>query len=146
MLKILLLGVALSMATVYTTYGQTQTPTNSEAPAASAAPPASTAGSAPVPAVAEPAPVEGRSLVGMKVQTQENTPVGRINNVVVGQDGRIDYAIIKVGGFLGLGSKKVTVAWNELRVDDQRGVVRIDKTKEQLMSEPEFREARKATS
>jgi sporulation protein YlmC with PRC-barrel domain len=90
--------------------------------------------------------VAGRSLVGMKVQTEDNAHIGRINNVVVNKDGRVDYAVVKVGGFLGLGSKKVTVAWNELRVDEQRGIVKIAKTKDQLMSEPEFREAPKAAT
>ncbi|MGE0096516.1 MAG: PRC-barrel domain-containing protein [Alphaproteobacteria bacterium] len=131
MFKALLLGVALSAATALTANAQTAV-TEPSAPAVSA------------PAVAEAPSVAGRSLVGMKVQTEDNAHIGRINNVVVNKDGHVDYAMVKVGGFLGLGSKKVTVAWNELRVDDQRGVVRIGKTKDQLMSEPEFREAPKA--
>lgn len=134
MFKALLLGVALSAATVLTTNAQTAAP-EPAAPAAASAP-----------AVAEAPSVAGRSLVGMKVQTEDNAHIGRINNVVVNKDGHVDYAVVKVGGFLGLGSKRVTVAWNELRVDDQRGVVRISKTKDQLMSEPEFREAPKAAT
>jgi sporulation protein YlmC with PRC-barrel domain len=136
MFKALLLGVALSFATVLMANAQTATP--------GATPPATSA--TPAPAAAEPPAVQGRSLVGMKVQTEDNTHIGRINNVVVNKDGHVDYAVVKVGGFLGLGSKKVTVAWNDLRIDEQRGVVRIGKTKDQLMSEPEFREAPKATA
>jgi len=131
MFKALLLSVALSTAMVLPASAQTAV-TEPSAPAVSA------------PAVAEAPSVAGRSLVGMKVQTEDNAHIGRINNVVVNKDGHVDYAVVKVGGFLGLGSKKVTVAWNDLRVDDQRGVVRIGKTKDQLMSEPEFREAPKA--
>ncbi len=134
MFKALLLGVALSAATVLTANAQTAAPQPS-APAAASAP-----------AVAEAPAVAGRSLVGMKVQTEDNAHIGRINNVVVNKDGHVDYAVVKVGGFLGLGSKKVTVAWNELRVDEQRGVVKVGKTKDQLMSEPEFREAPKAAT
>ena len=128
MFKALLLGVALSAATMLTAQAQTASPAT------------------PAPAVAEAPAVAGRSLVGMKVQTDDNAHIGRINNVVVNKDGHVDYAVVKVGGFLGLGSKKVTVAWNELRVDEQRGVVKIGKTKDQLMSEPEFREAPKAAT
>ena len=135
MFRALLLGLVLSTAAALTAYGQSATP-GAAAPSASS-PPAATP--------AAPS-VEGRSLVGMKVQTEDNTHVGRIHNVVVTQDGRVDYAVVKVGGFLGLGSKNVTVAWSDLRLDEQRGIVRIGKTKEQLMSEPEFREAPKAAT
>ncbi|MHB1218379.1 MAG: PRC-barrel domain-containing protein [Alphaproteobacteria bacterium] len=138
MFKALLCGVALLAATTLTAHAQTAATEPSAPPAASAP--------AAAPAVAAVPAVEGRSLIGMKVQTEDNAHIGRINNVVVNKDGYIDYAVVKVSGFLGLGSKKVTVAWNDLRVDDQRGIVRIGKTKEQLMSEPEFREAPKAAT
>lgn len=138
MFRALLLGLLLSVAAALTAYGQSATP--------GAAAPSASSPSAAAPAAPAAPSVEGRSLVGMKVQTEDNIHVGRIHNVVVTPDGRIDYAVVKVGGFLGLGSKNVTVAWNDLRLDEQRGIVRIGKTKEQLMSEPEFREAPKAAT
>lgn len=133
MFKAMLLGVALSAATMLTAQAQTAAP-QPAAPAATTSAP-----------IAEAPSVEGRSLVGMKVQSEDNAHIGRINNVVVDKNGHVEYAVVKLGGFLGLGSKKVTVAWNEMRVDDQRGVVKISKTKDQLKDEPEYHEAPKTS-
>lgn len=66
--------------------------------------------------------------------------IGEINDLVVGMDGKIDAAIIGVGGFLGVGEKDVAVSFDSLRLsakDGDRYVV-LPTTKEALEQAPTF--------
>ena len=67
--------------------------------------------------------------------------IGDINNLVVGEDGAIQAAIIGVGGFLGIGEKNVAVSMDELEfvtaADNTERYV-LETTKEALNSVPAF--------
>ena len=65
--------------------------------------------------------------------------VGRIDDIVIGQDRRV-FAIISVGGFLGLGDHKVAVPFWSLRITGKR-IVLPGATKQALSFLPEFRYA-----
>lgn len=82
--------------------------------------------------------LEGTTVYGPK---DEN--VGEIDNLIVGDDGKVEKVIINVGGFLGLGEKPVAVTFDELQVlketdgDDYR--IYIDSTEENLKALPEYK-------
>jgi len=82
------------------------------------------------------------TLVGRDVKNPAMETIGSIDNVVADPEGKIQQVVISVGGFLGVGSRRVAVAWNQLRVDPATNVAMVDMTKDQLKSAPEVQERR----
>jgi PRC-barrel domain len=59
--------------------------------------------------------------------------------LVIGK-GRVLFAIIQVGGFLGLGSRLIAVPYTSLQIsDDGRRIVLPGATQQQLEKLPEFK-------
>jgi sporulation protein YlmC with PRC-barrel domain len=132
MLKSLLCGAAL--ASVLSVAAIAQTP---PATSPGADRPAATGRAATPPAATKPEPMKVNALVGRDVRNVTNETIGEVNNVVVDPDGKIQQVIVSVGGVLGVGSKHVALAWNQVRVDSAGGALMVDMTKEQLKSAPE---------
>ena len=67
--------------------------------------------------------------------------IGEINDVILGRDGRVDFVLVDIGGFLGIGEKPVAIDLTALRVmkaegsDDLR--VYVQMTQDQLETLPE---------
>lgn len=58
-------------------------------------------------------------LPGLAVYGPDTKKVGSISDVLISRDGRADYVVIGVGGFLGLGEKDVAVAFDQVTFVDQ---------------------------
>jgi sporulation protein YlmC with PRC-barrel domain len=85
----------------------------------------------------------GSVLVGKKVENRQGENLGKIEELAVDvQNGKIAYAVLSFGGFLGLGDKLFAIPWNALtlkpdqRPDDQ--IFIFDVSKERLKSAPGF--------
>jgi hypothetical protein len=77
-------------------------------------------------------------LRGATVYNSTNEKIGELDDLIVGKD-RVLFAIIQVGGFLGIGSRLVAVPYTSLQIsEDGKRVVLPGATKEQLKSLPEF--------
>lgn len=90
-----------------------QTPPAPPAPAAPATPPVP----APAPAADSINQLSENKVVavlGLAVRGNDNKEVGRIVDVLVDETGKPRAAVIDVGGFLGMGSRKVAVDWTIL--------------------------------
>ena len=123
-------------------------------PAAEPAPAAEAPADAPADAVvtnnAEFVPAQNQgdwfasTMIGETVTNAKNESVGDINDVIIGQDGKVIGAIIGVGGFLGIGEKNVAVKWESFEVkpqpDDQADKLKVNLnvTKETLESAPAY--------
>jgi PRC-barrel domain len=85
-------------------------------------------------------PVRVESLLGREVKTRDEDP-GRIVDVLADGDGRVRAAVVELGGFLGIGTRKIAVDWSMLRFDsaDKRQGVVIDVTRDQLRLAPEYK-------
>jgi len=79
----------------------------------------------PQPAWRELGLSEVRHVLGMRIQNEQGREVGEIDNLLIDtRDGRIGHVVIAVGGFMGVGEKKVVVPWAELKVTtDGKGYV-----------------------
>src|SRR2546421_508436 len=67
-----------------------------------------------------------RTLIGSKVVNQQNQDLGKIEDLVIDAGGgRIAYAVLSFGGFLGLGDKYFAIPWQAFRFDlaDKYGVL-----------------------
>jgi hypothetical protein len=86
---------------------------------------------------------EVQGILGKEVRSGADENMGRIVDVVVDRSGRVCAAIIDFGGFLGVGSRKIAVAWNALRFPpDAKKVERIglELTRDQVQAAPEYKE------
>jgi hypothetical protein len=86
---------------------------------------------------------EVQGILGREVRSDANEKMGRIVDVIVDRSGQVRAAIIDFGGFLGVGSRKIAVAWNALRfLSDAKNGERIglELTRDQVQGAPEYKE------
>jgi len=76
-------------------------------------------------------------VVGSTVINENNETVGVIDDLIVTRDDKVPFAVLSVGGFLGIGSKFIVVPSSSLEVNDRRMMLR-GATKESLRSLPSF--------
>lgn len=81
-------------------------------------------------------------LVGAAVVNDKDERIGTIDDLVVNTDDRVTYAVISVGGFLGMGSKLVAVPFQTLRTVKEERLMLPGATKEALKDLPEFKYAK----
>lgn len=80
-------------------------------------------------------------LIGSNVLNDQNETIGKIDDMIIGQD-RVMFTVIQVGGFLGIGAHLVAVPYQSLNVDYNTGkVILPGATKDALKKLPEFRYA-----
>ena len=77
-------------------------------------------------------------VVGSAVVNEVNETVGTLDDLIVTPSEKVPYAVLSVGGFLGMGTKFVVVPYSALEVNDKRMLLR-GATKESLKSLPEFK-------
>jgi sporulation protein YlmC with PRC-barrel domain len=71
-------------------------------------------------------------LIGSTVKNDRNETIGSIDDIVIDEKGQL-YAVLEVGGFLGLGGHRVALPYNALKIDPAARTVRVPgATKEEL--------------
>jgi hypothetical protein len=79
-------------------------------------------------------------VVGSTVVNEANETVGTIDDLIVTPGDKVPFAVLSVGGFLGIGTKYVVVPYSSLVVHDKQMML-PGATKESLKSLPEFKYA-----
>jgi sporulation protein YlmC with PRC-barrel domain len=69
-------------------------------------------------------------MIGSTVYDVQNRDIGKIEDLVVNRDGRVDAAVVDVGAFLGMGGKYVAVPLRDIKTDNNR--LTLDLSKERL--------------
>ena len=97
------------------------------------------------PAIDRPAPTGSPRgvTVMVEVRSAADENMGRIVNVIADRTGQLRAAVIEFGGFLGVGSRKIAVAWTALHFppDAKKGShATLELTLNQVRGLPEFRE------
>jgi len=78
-------------------------------------------------------------IIGSKVINFKGETLGKIENLVVDIDtGRIVYAVLESGGFLGIGDKLLPVPWASLAALPSEGIFFLNQSKEQMEKAPAF--------
>ena len=78
-------------------------------------------------------------LLRSNVVNDSDEKIGTIDDVIVGADNRVLFAVLQVGGFLGLGGRLVAVPYPSLMIDRENGRIRLPgATREVLENLPEF--------
>lgn len=79
------------------------------------------------------------TITGDKVRNNEGDKLGNLEEIVIDiGTGRVAYAVLASGGFLGLGDKYFAVPWDLLSIDTDNHEVVIDVDKEVLKDAPGF--------
>jgi sporulation protein YlmC with PRC-barrel domain len=74
--------------------------------------------------------VPAKTVIGSSVVNANYEDLGRIEDLVLDANaGRIAYAVLSFGGFLGLGDKYFAIPWNkfEFHLAEKRVVLNVDK-------------------
>ncbi len=87
-------------------------------------------------------PDEATSILGKAVQGAAGENMGRVVDLLVDADGQPRAAVIDFGGFLGVGSRKIAVAWRllQFRPTDNKAPIRLGITRAEVQAAPAYKE------
>jgi hypothetical protein len=78
--------------------------------------------------------VEGTAVYG-----PDDKKIGTVQRVMIDKvSGKIAYAVVSFGGFLGMGEEYYPMPWSKLDYDTELGGYRVDVTEDQLRGAPKF--------
>jgi putative membrane protein len=81
--------------------------------------------------------VSMQKLLGSSVVNTKGDKVGKIEDIVLDQTGKY-FAVLSVGGFLGIGDKDVAVPLNDLQLGEDEAYLMSATTEDQLKQMPEY--------
>ena len=80
---------------------------------------------------------------GTPVENPKGDSLGHIQDIMIDKiSGRVGYAVLKYGSFLGIGGKLFAVPWDILKYDTARSAYVIDIPEDRLAGAPSFEEGR----
>jgi sporulation protein YlmC with PRC-barrel domain len=79
-------------------------------------------------------------VIGASVVNEANDTVGKVDDVIIGQDGKSPFVVLSVGGFLGMGTKLIVLPYEQLKATENK-LVLPGATKDALKDLPEFKYA-----
>ncbi|MFE1602744.1 PRC-barrel domain-containing protein [Methylobacterium sp. ID0610] len=89
----------------------------------------------------QPNEMVASKLIGLSIQNRANETIGSVADLVLDPDLSVKSYVVGVGGFLGIGTKYVSIARSAVqldRVDDKTLKAVIDTDKDQLRAAPEY--------
>ncbi len=78
---------------------------------------------------------EAVDIVGRDVLDQENERIGKVTNVLIGPEGRVDAVILSTGGVLGLGGSDYEVPWDQIAMSPDGQDVMVGVAKDDVDTE-----------
>lgn len=76
-------------------------------------------------------------IVGSSIVNQNDDKVGTVDDLIIEPSEKVPFAILSVGGFLGIGEHLVAVPFNSLRISQDK-IELPGATKDELKKLPEF--------
>ena len=80
-------------------------------------------------------------IIGTRIKNAEGKDIGEIDRLMIDhQSGKISHVVVGLGGFLGVGERKVVVPWSDLKLtaaaDGKKAMITMDQAK--LESAPRY--------
>jgi hypothetical protein len=93
------------------------------------------------PKVAPIAPTDAIGILGKKVNGPAGEDMGLVVDVIVDETGAPRAAVIDFGGFLGVGNRKIAIAWNLLQFNpaDTAAPIALTLGRADLQAAPEYK-------
>jgi sporulation protein YlmC with PRC-barrel domain len=82
-----------------------------------------------------------KKILGKAVYNDKNEKIGTVDDLIITPDKSVSYAIVGVGGFLGMGKHDVAIPVNQFKEDKGR-IVLAGATKDALKAMPKFEYAK----
>ena len=83
--------------------------------------------------------LSAETIQGEKVVNAQDENLGHIEDIMLDvETGRVAYAVLSFGGFLGVGDKLFAVPWQALQLDRENQRFILDADKERLENAPGF--------
>jgi hypothetical protein len=81
------------------------------------------------------------SILGKSIMSSSGETLGNVTDILVDGEGHVRAAIVDFGGFLGVGARKLAVAWTALHFVQGKSAITavLDVNKDQLRGAPEYR-------
>lgn len=85
--------------------------------------------------------INASKVVGVNVVNNANDTVGEIGEVLLDDSGKVSGVIVDVGGFLGIGTHPVKLAWNQVKMVNKDGKLQavVNMNKDALKQMPEYK-------
>jgi sporulation protein YlmC with PRC-barrel domain len=92
---------------------------------------------------------ESKAIIGTRIKNAEGKDLGEVDQLLIDRNGKVSHVVIGLGGFAGVGEKKVVVPWSELKfapvTEGKKNAITMDESR--LNSAPRYdRAARSATA
>lgn len=79
------------------------------------------------------------SIIGDKVENAVGEDLGKIDNLMINiRTGKVEYAVLQFGSFLGVGGKLFAIPFHELTPDPSRELFILNRDKDYLKDMPGF--------
>lgn len=83
--------------------------------------------------------IESDRVEGTTVYDLRGNDLGSIKRLMIEKmSGKVAYAVMSFGGFLGMGEEEHTIPWNKLTYDTSLGGYRTDISEDELRGAPTF--------
>lgn len=80
-----------------------------------------------------------KAVLDKDVYNEKKENIGEVKDLIIAPDTKVSYAIVSVGGFLGIGSHHVAIPVDRFVFDEEGGVRLNGASKEELKKIPNFR-------
>ena len=83
--------------------------------------------------------LQATTVLGSKVVNRDGEQLGNLKELVIDlEDGRIAYAVLSFGGFMGMGDKLFAIPWEALILNPKDQTLILDVDKDVLKKAPGF--------
>jgi len=83
--------------------------------------------------------VSASKIIGEAVVNRQNEDLGKIHELVIdAKDGRLAYAVLSFGGFMGMGNKLFALPWKAFQFAETENKLVLNVDKEKLKAAPGF--------
>lgn len=84
--------------------------------------------------------INADKVQGTNVYNMNGDKLGSIEDLVLDKiEGRVQYAVLSFGGFMGMGDKHYPLPWSSLKYDTPKGGYMINMGKKQLENAPAYK-------
>ena len=88
---------------------------------------------------AHPEVLSAGTLIGDNVRNSNGEDLGKLEEIMFDlEEGKVAYAVLSFGGFLGVGDKLFAIPWEALSVDTENEEIVLDVQKDVLQNAPGF--------